>query len=134
MTEADVAELEDLGRRWAQAEVAQDLATLGELAHPDFLLVGPLGFILDRTQWLDRYASGDFVTTALDWRDLNVRIFGDTAVVVGIHDQQAAYRGQPSNGQFRATHVLVRDSARWQLVGMHLSPIAAPPGRPPQQN
>lgn len=134
MTESDKAELEELGRRWAQAEVAQDLTMLEELAHPDFLLVGPLGFMLDRTQWLDRYASGDFVTTALDWRDLVVRVFGDTAVVIGVHDQQAAYRGQANNGQFRATHVLVRDSGRWQLVGIQLSPIAAPPGRPPQQD
>ena len=54
MTEAETAELEDLGCRRAQAEVAQDLATLGELAHSDFQLVGPLGFVLDREQWLQR--------------------------------------------------------------------------------
>jgi hypothetical protein len=35
----------------------------------NFMLVGPLGFVLDKAQWLDRYSSGDFVTSALDWRD-----------------------------------------------------------------
>jgi hypothetical protein len=66
-------ELEELGKRWASAEVAQDLAALDDMAHEDFILVGPLGFILDKTQWLDRYRSGDFVRSALDWRDTEVR-------------------------------------------------------------
>jgi hypothetical protein len=59
-------------------------------------------------------------------------MFEDCAVVVGVHDQEAAYRGQPNNGQFRATHILVHEDSAWRLVGMHLSPITTPP-RPPQQ-
>ena len=64
------------------------------------------------------------------WDEVDVREYGDTAVAIGRQTQQAAYRGQPSNGQFRVTHVAVRESAGWRLAGMHLSPIAAPPGRP----
>ena len=123
----DKAELEEFGKRWAEAEVAQDLNVLDAMAHQDFLLVGPLGFILDKAQWLERYSSGALVTSALDWRDTTVRLFGDCAIVIGVHDQEAAYRGQPNNGQFRATHILMREGGRWQLVGMHLSPIANPP-------
>jgi hypothetical protein len=35
-------------------------------------------------------------------------VFGDCAIVVGIHDQEASYGGQANVGQFRATHILVR--------------------------
>jgi hypothetical protein len=52
--------------------------------------------------------------------------------VIGVHDQQAAYRGHPNNGQFRATHVLIREDGTWRLIGMHLSPIATPPVGPQQ--
>jgi ketosteroid isomerase-like protein len=128
-----VTELEDFGKRWARAEIAGDVAVLDAMATKDFILVGPLGFILDKGQWLDRYSSGDFVTSALDWRDnTQVRVFGECAIVVGVHDQEAAYRGQPNNGQFRATHILVRADGTWRLAAMHLSPIAAPPGAPQQ--
>jgi ketosteroid isomerase-like protein len=127
-----VTELEDFGKRWARAEIAGDVAVLDAMATKDFILVGPLGFILDKGQWLDRYSSGDFVTSALDWRDTQVRVFGECAIVVGVHDQEAAYRGQPNNGQFRATHILVRADGTWRLAAMHLSPIAAPPGSPQQ--
>jgi ketosteroid isomerase-like protein len=129
----DKAELEELGRRWAEAELARDLTVLDDLAHEDFILVGPLGFVIDKTQWLDRYRSGDLVTSSLQWRDTKARIFGDCAVVVGVHDQEAAYRGRPNNGQFRATHILVREGGTWRLVGMHLSPMAAPPAAPQQR-
>jgi ketosteroid isomerase-like protein len=129
----DVAEIEELGKRWVEAEVAGDTSAMDSLAHNDFLLVGPLGFILDKAQWLERYSSGALVTSALDWRDTHVRVFGNCAVVIGVHDQEAAYRGQPNNGQFRATHILSREDGAWRLIGMHLSPIATPPMGPSQE-
>ena len=121
----------DVGRRWAEAEVAGDVGALDELAVTDFTLVGPVGFVLDRHQWLERYRGGDFSTTALSWDDVTVRDYGDAAVAVGIVTQEAAYQGQPSDGRFRVTQVLVRRAGGWQLAGLHYSPVAAPPGAPP---
>jgi ketosteroid isomerase-like protein len=120
----EVAELEDFGKRWVEAELARDVIVLDALTHKDFILVGPLGFVLDKAQWLDRYANEDLVTSSLSWRDTQARVFGDCAVVIGTHDQQASYRGQPNNGQFRATHILVREDGAWRLAGMHLSPMS----------
>ena len=54
-----------------------------------------------------------------------VRKFAETAIVL-VQDLQAAYRGQPNNGQFRGTHVLIRDAGSWRLAGIHLSPISMP--------
>ena len=79
----DKSALEEFGKRWAEAELARDLTVLDALAHRDFMLVGPLGFVIDKTQWLDRYRSGDLVTSSLDWRDTAARVFGDCAVVLG---------------------------------------------------
>jgi ketosteroid isomerase-like protein len=120
------AELEDFAKRWVEAELARNVAVLDALTHKDFLLVGPLGFVLDKAQWLDRYSAGDLVTASLNWRDTQARVFGDCAVVIGVHDQQASYRGQPNNGQFRATHILVREDGAWRFAGMHLSPMSVP--------
>ena len=125
-----IPEIAELGRRWAAAEVQGDTDTLDELAVDDFVLVGPLGFLLDKQQWLDRYRSGKFVTNDLDWHDVTIRSYGDTAVAVGIQDQRAAYQGRPSDGKFRVTQILVRRGDRWRLAGQHLSPIAPPPGAP----
>lgn len=126
MSDTDVRELSE---RWADAERRGDAATLEALAVADFKLVGPLGFVIDREQWVDRARSGDFVTSALEWDEVSVRVYGTAAVTIGRHTQQATYRGQPSDGQFRATHIAVQTDDGWRLAGMHLSPIGA--FRPP---
>lgn len=131
MTHTDTAaQMRDLGRRWAEAEQRADVDALDALAVADFTLVGPLGFILNREQWLDRYRSGDFVTRSLVWDDVEVRDYGTVAIAIGRHTQEAAYRGAPSDGRFRATHIAVLADGRWQLAGIHMSPIAQAPNRP----
>ena len=103
--------IRELESQWARAEVAGDVSTLDKLATEGFTLVGPFGFVLDKQQWLDRYRSGDLTTSELDWHDLRIREIGDTALVIGVQDQRAAYRGTPSNGQFRRP----RESWLWRL-------------------
>ncbi len=123
-------EIRELGERWAAAEVAGDTKTLGSILTDDFHLVGPFGFVLDREQWLDRYRSGDFRTTALRWHDVDVRDYGDAAIAIGTQSQQAAYKDTPNNGDFRISHVLVRRDGRWAIAGMQLSLTSPPPAAP----
>jgi len=73
-----------LGEQWAQAEVAGDTVALAAMVTDDFRLVGPFGFILDRRQWLDRYDSGRFVTTELNWHDVVVIVAGAVAAALGL--------------------------------------------------
>jgi hypothetical protein len=127
MTSNGIAQLEE---RWRVAEVRGDTATLDQLAAPEFRLVGPLGFVLTKPQWLQRYQVGGLVTTALEWREVDTQVVGDTAVSVGIHDQRALYQGRPSDGTFRSTHVWQGGGEEWRLLSMQLSPIGSfnPPG------
>jgi ketosteroid isomerase-like protein len=129
MSSGTRTEILALGARWAQAERDGDTAALDELAADDFRLVGPAGFVLDKAQWLDRYASGSFVTRSLTWDEVEVRDFGQTVISIGRHTQQGSYQGHPADGQFRVTHVFVRQDGRWALASLHLSQ-AAPPVRP----
>lgn len=125
----DRAAILDLGRRWAAAEVAKDLGTLEAVAHPDLRLVGPFGFVLDRQQWLDRYRPGQLDTIELTWDDVEVRVLGDTAISIGRQRQKVSYQGRPNDGDFRITHIFVRDPAAgdgWLIAGIHLSPIMQP--------
>ncbi len=117
-------QIRTLGARWAEAELGGDADALAALATDDFALVGPLGFVLDRDQWLDRYRAGDFATYDLSWEVTGLREYGDgTAVVLGVLDQRAAYRGTPADGRFRVTQIAVRAPDAWRLAGLHLSPL-----------
>jgi ketosteroid isomerase-like protein len=120
-------ELRELERRWSEGETRGDVAALADLVTDDFMLVGPLGFLLDKQQWLDRYRDGDLVTHALSFVDAATRVWGDAAATIGRHVQRAEYRGHPADGEFRATHIAIRAGTQWRLAGMHLSPIGGPP-------
>ena len=120
-------ELADLDRTLTRAEIDGDTATLDALATDDFMLVGPVGFVLDKQQWLDRYRAGGLHTSTLAFEDAVTRVRGDCAIRIGRHVQEAEFQGRPVNGEFRATHIAVRDGGRWRLAGVHLSPIGGPP-------
>ena len=120
-------ELAELDRTATRAEIDGDTATLDALVTHDFMLVGPVGFVLDKQQWLERYRGGGLRTIVLSFEDAVTRIHGDCAIRIGRHVQEAEFQGRPVNGEFRATHIAVRDGGRWRLAGIHLSPIGGPP-------
>lgn len=117
----------ELGRSWAIAQQGGDADALAALLTDDFQLVGPLGFVLDKEQWLDQHRSGALVMSSVQWDDVDVRAYGGAAIAIGRQTQQAQYRGQPADGRFRVSHLAIRAGESWALAGAHFSPIAERP-------
>lgn len=120
-------QLKKLGQVWAAAERRGGADELGSLLAEDFVCVGPLGFVLDKAQYLQSRRSGHLKHEAFVWEDAWVREFGETAIVVGTQTQRSTYQGRDASGRFRVTQVIVRRGDHWSIVHLHLSPIAAPP-------
>lgn len=125
MTTTTAEQITALGRTWAAAELNGDAETLAAISADDFAFVGPAGFVLHREQWVHRYDTGVLRTKSLDWTDVEVRDYGDTAVAVGVHTQQADHGENSADGTFRITHIAVRRGADWKLAGIHMSPMMA---------
>jgi ketosteroid isomerase-like protein len=132
MNDATYAEVRELGRRWAEAESRGNADALAVLLADDFLLVGPLGFMLDKQQYVGSRRSGDLKHESFVWDEERVRLYNDVAVAIGSQTQQSTYQGRDASGRFRVTQIAGRLEGRWALAGMHLSPIAQP-GEPPRQ-
>lgn len=126
----------ELGRQWAKAELQGDVAALGSQLAADFVCVGPLGFVLNKAQYLASRQSGNLKQQAFAWEDVQVRIYGDTAVAIGTQTQTATFQGRDASGRFRVTQVLVRAAGRddWAIASLHLSPIAPPAASPAGMN
>jgi ketosteroid isomerase-like protein len=117
----------ELGRRWAKAELEGDTETLGRLLDPDFVCVGPVGFVIDKEQYLAGRRSGDLKQQAFDWEAASVRVYGDAAIAVGTQVQTGAFRGRDNSARLRVTQVLVRKGEGWAIASLHLSPITPAP-------
>ena len=119
----------DLVQRWAAAEQGNDAQALDGLLADDFVGVGPLGFVLDRDQWLARFGNG-LENRAFAVEGPQVREYGGAAVVVGVLAQQTSFQGGDNSGQFRLTLVAVRPGDRWLLANAHIGPLQQPAGPP----
>lgn len=116
---------------WRQAELAGDAAAIGERLADDFLGVGPLGFMLPRDAWLQRFDRG-LHYDEFELTETQVRRYGDTAVVVGTQTQTGGFGGNPLPFPVvRVTLLLDGTSGSWKLAGAHMSFIAGTPGAPP---
>ena len=119
-------QVRQLGQRWADAEGRGDAGALGPLLADDFVLVGPLGFALDKQQYLGSRLSRDLRHESFAWDDVRVRVYGAAAIAVGSQTQRSTYQGRDASGRFRVTQVAVEQDGRWVIAGIHLSPIAQP--------
>jgi ketosteroid isomerase-like protein len=120
-------EVQRLASAWTSAELHGDLAFLEALLTDDFIGIGPLGFMLTKQEWLARHRSGDLKYEAFTLDEIKVRVYNDAAILIGLQVQNAAYRGNPTQGRFRTTLVFIQQLEQWRLAGLQLSTIGQPP-------
>jgi hypothetical protein len=114
--------------RLSAAELAGDAAALEELLADDFQLVGPLGFVLDKPQWIAQYLAGNLNYSRLVFEPLSTRTYGEVTIVVATRDQEATYQGTPTPARLRMTAIIAGEGQRRRIAGLHFSPIAPAQG------
>ncbi len=118
------ADLIELGENLRKAELRGDVAFMDGILAPDFIGIGPRGFILDKEGWLARHRSGDLRYEAIERDEVTVRTYGDAAIMTSRERTRAKYKGREvPGGPFRTTHVFVKQEGGWRLAGVQLSPI-----------
>lgn len=116
--------------QWTSAERSGDKAALSPLLTDDFHGVGPLGFVLPKQAWLDRFAGG-LRYDRFDLDETQVQDYGDAAVVTARLDQPGSVNGHPTPSAARATLLVVDRPQGKQLAGISLTFIAGTEGAPP---
>lgn len=121
------AQVEDsvraLEARRREALLAADTVALSKLLAPDFMEISRLGTVRTRVDNIRDLASGTLHLTSITYDSLNVRVYGDVAVLTGIADNTGTMRGFPFSGKIRYTRVFVRRDGRWLAVLMQQTPM-----------
>jgi ketosteroid isomerase-like protein len=120
-------EIGKLLNRFAEAQRLSDLDALSELLTDDFKLVGPLGFVVPKQQWLEQFRSGALQIESLEWDDVDIRThaYANSAIAIGRLTQTATYADNRVDGAFRVTAI---DRLRSDLApgGSSLQPDRGP--------
>lgn len=103
--------------------VGNDAAAIGRYMADDWTIIGSDGRRGDRATFLGLVESGALSHDVMESADLDVRVYGDTAVVIARGVSGGTYRGRPFREVERSTCVFVRQDGQWKCVVTHLSRI-----------
>jgi len=104
-----------------QAQIHADAATLARRYADDFVGVGPSGTVRTKPQVLADFTSGALKFQSITTDDVQVRVYGNTAVETGLSTMQGQDQGRPVPQETRFTRVWVKQQGHWRLVANHYS-------------
>ena len=104
-----------------QAQIHADAAALDRLYADDFIGVGPSGTVRTKPQVIADFTSGDLKFQSITTDEVQVRVYGNTAVETGLSTMIGQDKGKAVPRDTRFTRVWVKQRGRWQLVANHYS-------------
>jgi ketosteroid isomerase-like protein len=89
---------------------------IADLFDDDLILIHITGHLTTKAEWIRQLQSNSFVYNRIDQREAAVKVYGDTAVLVGKADFTV-------NGgnlyKLIYTEVYTKKNNRWKLVNLH---------------
>ena|ERR1700730_5635063 len=110
-------------KEFEKAVVANDADAIGKFLADDWVVVDPNGEIIDKARFLDVIKSRTLTHELMESEEMNVRAYGDSAVVTALMTTKGKFAGQEFTTRERATNVFVKQSGRWQCVFSQLTKL-----------
>ena len=104
-----------------QAQIHADATALDRIYAADFIGVGPSGRVRTKPQVISDFTSGDLKFQSITTDNVQVRVYGDTAVETGGSTMIGQDKGQTVPRDTRFTRVWVKQQGCWRLVANHYS-------------
>jgi len=123
----DVAkELTQIEQKLVKAWLGGDRKTVESILAADWSVIDLTGRVLTRTQVLQELGSGERKIESGSVDDLNVRTFGNVAIVTGRSVLAGSYQGTRVSVVQRFTDVFANRDGRWQIVASQGTQVAQP--------
>ncbi len=120
----DIDQLED---EWRDALLSSNTKVMDSLLAVDYMGITASGTLQSRDETLQGLTSGRLHFTLLEVTDRKVRFYGTTAVVTSLANIQASTPDGKIAGNYRYTHVYVRDAqGDWKIVSFEASRVREP--------
>ena len=111
-----------LNDEWVKAMMRADAGTLDRIMADDFFFTYPLEGD-DKAQFIADVTSGDLKIKHISREQVNVRVFGSTAVLTARDSATWLYHGRELSGQYKIIMVYTERAGRWQLCVVQACPM-----------
>ena len=109
----------------AAASLNLDLSVFDQLLHPDYVIVQPGGIVENKAETMASLASDTRHWQVARSDEMEVRVYGDTAVVTGRWTGKGQNGDEPFDYQARFLSVWVKEAGQWRNVAYQSTPISA---------
>lgn len=101
---------------WTEAHLNGDVQTLEEIMAFDYVKIQPDGSLSDKQATLASYQPDQREWEVARGDEYDVRVYGDTAVVIGRWTARGINHGESFDYAARFLSIYVRRDGRWQMV------------------
>ena len=115
------SELAAIAAGWDEAMVANDPEAIGHFMADDRIIVGADGGTTDKPTFLEQVRSGRLTHDTMTTTDIEVRRYGDTAILLATGVSAGTFEGRRFQEHERQSNVFVRTDGEWRCVLTHLS-------------
>lgn len=110
----DVEAILQTEKEWVEAHLRLDHATIARIMADDYVIIGKNGTVIDREQALASYRARRWEYAHSD--ELDVRVYGDAAVVIGRWTARGENNGKRFDYAARFMSVYVRRDGQWRIA------------------
>lgn len=109
-------EIRKLEREWFDSYVRGDRAAFDRIVADDVVITYGNGSVGNKSQAIAEIKAPADSSYSLTSDDIQVRVYGETAIVTGRVTEKGTFNGRSLNSQSGYTDVWVRRNGRWQVV------------------
>jgi hypothetical protein len=106
-----------------QAIIHGDAAALDRMTSDDYTFITLRGELRTKAEIVRDFRSGAIKYQSREISDLNIRVYGNSAVVTGRAIQKGMENGKDYSGDYWFTRVYVNQDGRWQTVALQTTLI-----------
>lgn len=116
-TQQDRAQIRSLVQQFDQAAINDDVATIDRMLAPNYHAVNAWGVRENKNDILHAHNQNDIKFEAVNVRDENIQVNGDTATEQNTADVKGVYKGTRFDGTYSSTRTFQRQpDGSWQIV------------------
>lgn len=120
----DMAQLKKLNAQFIQNFVNNDVAAQAKIIHADFVHISSEGKSINRNDYLDAWAHGSDGYLYWDYRDEQIKIFGNTALVHAKNKFTLVKDGKEITGMSLYTDIYIKENKEWKCIQAQITMVA----------
>jgi hypothetical protein len=121
--EPDMSALKRLNATFIHNFVTNDTAAHNRIIHKDFVCITSEGQYIDRKKYLDNWAHGFDGFKYWDYRNEDIRIFGNTALVRSQNKYTVVRDGNEMTGTSMYTDIYIKENGQWKCIQAQITKV-----------